>query len=74
MSVPMSAAEIADDLADRIRDGEPPPGSKMPSYHELAVLYGVGTTTIANVMTVLKERGLVVGYQGRGVYVADRRR
>lgn len=72
--MPMSAAQIADDLADRIRGGEYPPGSRLPTYGELANLYNVGSTTITNVINALKERGLVVGMQGRGVYIVDKRR
>lgn len=71
MAIPMSASEIADDLADRIARGEHEPGSRLPSYQDLAVLYGVSTSTIANVVVRLKERGLVVGSQGRGIYVAE---
>ncbi len=72
--LPMSASQIADDLADRIRIGDYPPGSRLPTYGELATLYKVGSTTITNVINALKERGLVVGMQGRGVYVVDQRR
>lgn len=43
----------------------------MPSYRELAVEYHVGITTISNVIALLKDRGVVYGEQGRGVFVAD---
>lgn len=72
MPIPMSSAEVADDLEDRIRTGEYRPGSRMPTHRELAVLYDMGMTTITNVMRVLRERGLVVGRQGKAVYVAER--
>lgn len=71
MPIPMSATEIADDLADRIRRGEYEPGSRLPTYLELATLYGVGETTITTVVRLLKDRGVVVGAQGRGVFVVD---
>lgn len=71
MPLPMSASEIADDMTDRIRAGEYPAGSKLPTYGELAVLYGVGLTTLAKVMAILRDRGLVIGSPGRGVYVPD---
>jgi DNA-binding GntR family transcriptional regulator len=70
----MSAMQIADDLAERIRGGEYPPGSKLPSYRDLMDLYDVGYTTIATVIVILKERGAVVGVQGRGVFVPEGRR
>lgn len=67
MPIPMSAAQIADDLADRIRGGEYPRGTKLPTYRELMDLYDVGYTTAATVVIMLKERGVVVGAPGRGV-------
>jgi DNA-binding GntR family transcriptional regulator len=69
----MSAIEIAEDLAERITAGERGyrPGEKLPSYRELAVLYGVGATTISVVILVLKERGLVEGAPGQGVFVVE---
>lgn len=72
MPVPMSASEIADDLADRILGGEYKPGQRLPSYQELANLYGVSTSTITGVVIRLKERGLVVGAQGRGVFIPEK--
>jgi DNA-binding GntR family transcriptional regulator len=72
--IPLSAEAIANDLADRIERGDRDhePGSRLPSYLELANLYEVSVSTIANVIVRLKERGLVVGAQGRGVFVADK--
>lgn len=67
----MTALEIAEDLAARIWRGDYEPGEKLPSYRELATLYTVGTTTISVVILMLKERGLVEGAVGRGVYVVD---
>ncbi len=69
--VPMSAAQIADDLAARIADGDyGPPGTQLPTYQQLATLYSVGMTTIAKVVLDLKWRGVVVAVQGRGTFVA----
>lgn len=72
MPIPMSSAEIVEDLTDRIYDGEYPPDTKLPSYRELGDLYRVSFSTIAKVILVLRERGLVVGAPGRGVYVVER--
>lgn len=71
MPIPMSAAMIADDLAERIAAGEYPPGSQLPTYRALSRLYGVGYTTISVVVLMLKERGVVVGVPGRGVFVPE---
>lgn len=67
----LSAAQIADDLESRIHRGNYPRGSKLPSYRELAVEYQVGITTISNVIALLKDRGVVYGEQGRGVFVVE---
>lgn len=71
MSVPMSNAQIADDLAERIARGEYPAGSRLPRLAELADIYAVSVSTVQRATDRLKERGLIVGSQGRGMYVAD---
>lgn len=67
----LSAAEIADDIRDRINSGEYPPGSRLPSHPKLAELYDVHYATIQRAMTILRVRGDVRGEQGRGVFVPD---
>jgi GntR family transcriptional regulator len=71
--IPLSTSEIAADLTERIRKGEYEPGSKLPSGPELAALYDVSLSGAARVYLILKERGVVVGRQGKGIYVAQRR-
>ncbi len=70
---PLSAEAIADDIADRIKRGDYEPGQKIETYQELANLYKVSTSTIANMIVRLKVAGWVIGSQGRGVFVADKR-
>lgn len=67
----MTTAQIADDLERRIHRREFNAGDKLPSYRQLAVEYGVGITTISTVIALLRDRGVVYGEQGRGVYVAE---
>lgn len=69
-AVPLSYAQIADDLAARIAVGEYPPGSMLPTTAELADLYSVSVTTAYRAVALLRDRGLAVGSQGRGVFVA----
>lgn len=71
MPIPMTAEQIADDLAARIKSGEYKPGTQLPPYRVLSELYNVGNTTVAKVMTILRARGVVIGVQGRGVYVPE---
>jgi GntR family transcriptional regulator len=69
LPIPPTTREIAEDITDRIRGGEYPPGTKLPPAREIAELYGVSMATAQRVMLILKERGVVVGRQGDGVYV-----
>lgn len=71
-AIPMSSAQIVEDLTARIAAGEWAPGDRLPSYNELADLYSVRFTTIARVILILRERGIVVGVPGKGTYVAER--
>jgi GntR family transcriptional regulator len=67
----MSYRAIADDLAERIKAGEYAPGSAIPSYAELADIYSVSVSTAARAVSLLRDRGVVVGSPGRGVFVPE---
>lgn len=69
--VPPSAREIADDLTVRIRSGEYPPGSRLPTLRELGAIYSVSVSTIQRALDRLDERRLIVSSQGRGTFVVD---
>jgi GntR family transcriptional regulator len=71
MPIPMSSRAIADDLSDRIRTREYPPGAQLPSLRELADLYSVSVSTIQRALELAKDRGLVVSAPGRGLFVAE---
>lgn len=71
-AMPMSAAQVAEDLAARIQAGEyGVAGTQLPRYEDLAELYSVGMTTVAKVIMVLKMQRLVVSVQGKGTFVAE---
>ena len=61
-------AVLYQDVALRLRraisDGTYPPGSRLPSEHELAQRYGVARSTVRHALTVLGEDGLVASHQG----------
>jgi DNA-binding GntR family transcriptional regulator len=61
--------EIADDLQERIMAGEFPPGSAIPQYEQLGEQYGVSKSTGQRAVMLLRDRDLVVGVPGRGVFV-----
>jgi GntR family transcriptional regulator len=67
----MTSTQIAADLTERIKSGEYPPGSQLPTYAALASLYSVSEGTIAGVMRLLRDRGVVVGIPGRGTFVPE---
>lgn len=67
----LSYREIANDIEARIRTGEYPPGSELPSYARLADLYSVSRATVTRAYGLLRDRRLVYGEQGRGVFVAE---
>jgi len=63
--------EIADDLIDRIEQGEYRPGDRLPSRRELALMYSVGTTTADAVMALVVDRGYAYSVHGVGTYVTE---
>jgi DNA-binding GntR family transcriptional regulator len=67
-----NAMQIVEDMAERILSGEYPPGSRLPTTLDLAVMYGVSESTASKVYLLLKLRGLAVGLPGVGVFVPDR--
>jgi len=64
--------QVADDLRAAITDGTFKPGQRLPSGRELARRYGVAAMTVNHAVQVLRDERLVVSYQGRGVFVAER--
>lgn len=65
--------QIAADMQERIERGEYAPGTQIPTYDQLAELYSVHKTTAARAVALLRERRLVEGAPGRGVFVRDSR-
>src|SRR5512142_1749902 len=63
--------QVAAVLARRIADGTYEPNRAIPSGAEIASEFGVSRKTAGQAVALLKRDGLVVGVQGRGVFVAD---
>jgi Transcriptional regulators len=70
-AIPLSYSDIAADITARIKAGEYAPGDKLPSYAQLADLYSVSFSTAARAVALLRDRGVVVGAPGRGVFVKE---
>ncbi|TVY08458.1 FadR/GntR family transcriptional regulator [Paenibacillus cremeus] len=60
---------IADTLRDQIIQGEWAVGSRLPSVEQLAVLHGVGRSTIREALMSLKAHGWVDVKHGGGTFV-----
>jgi DNA-binding GntR family transcriptional regulator len=65
------AAQIADDLRERIESGEFTPGAKLPSLRTLAADYGVTQPTANDALQQLHSDGLAGHSSGRGYFVAE---
>lgn len=70
-AIPMSSAQIVDDITARIRSGEYAPGSQLPTIAALADLYDVSPATISRVMITLRATRTVIGVPGRGTFVPE---
>lgn len=62
---------IVDDFALRIRAGQLPPGTQLPTVRALMARERVALATALRVYQELEAIGLVVGEAGRGTFVRD---
>lgn len=61
--------QLADWLAQQVREGVFPPGSALPTEAELVRQHGVSRTVVREAVSRLKSLGLLASRQGSGVYV-----
>ncbi|MFB4294571.1 winged helix-turn-helix domain-containing protein [Nonomuraea sp. ATR24] len=61
--------QIADDLRAQIRGGSLAPGTPLPSTTRLAEQYDASLSVVKLAVGVLRTEGLVIGQQGKGVFV-----
>ncbi|WP_423791004.1 winged helix-turn-helix domain-containing protein [Micromonospora cathayae] len=62
---------VAEDLTRRIKSGEFPPGSRLPSRAQLCEEYEVSSFVADRVFLILKMNGLTDSLPGAGVYVKE---
>ncbi|MFI6508046.1 winged helix-turn-helix domain-containing protein [Streptosporangium sp. NPDC050855] len=63
--------QIADDLREQIRAGALAPGAPLPSTTQLAERYEASLSVVKLAVGVLRNEGLVIGQQGKGVFVRE---
>ncbi|MDA8392265.1 MAG: GntR family transcriptional regulator [Actinomycetota bacterium] len=64
------STRLGEDLRGRIRSGEFPAGSKLPTEAVLVKDYGVSRSTVRQALKGLEAQGIVVTRHGRGSFVA----
>jgi DNA-binding transcriptional regulator YhcF (GntR family) len=62
--------QIADQMRDRILQGEWPEGERIPSIRELATDIGVNPNTVTKTYQALTELDVIETQRGRGYFVA----
>ncbi|MCX4469364.1 HTH-type transcriptional repressor YvoA [Micromonospora sp. MW-13] len=65
--------QLADLLAKQIEEGKLKPRQPLPSEATLQQEYGVARGTVRSAVRLLRDRGLVVTFTGRGTFVAEKR-
>ena len=62
-------ARLRQAIHDRVTSGEWRPGDQIPTIRELGQLYGVSRITVVQALDELSREGLLVRWQGKGVFV-----
>ncbi|MER6612567.1 winged helix-turn-helix domain-containing protein [Streptomyces xantholiticus] len=61
--------QIAERLREMIQQGVLEPEDSLPSTAQLCDQYGVSASVVKAAISVLRTEGLVIGQQGKGVFV-----
>ena len=69
---PPKYAQVIEELRRRIESGECPPGSLLPSEHQLSEEFHIARPTVVRALRVLREDGWIETQQGKGSFVRGR--
>jgi GntR family transcriptional regulator len=69
---PPKYAQVIAELQRRIEAGEYPPGSLLPSEHQLSAEFGTARPTVVRALRVLRQEGWIETQQGKGSFVRGR--
>lgn len=64
--------QIADQIRERILQGEWQDGERIPSIRELAIELGVNPNTVTKSYQALLDWGIVANQRGRGYFVSEK--
>lgn len=65
---------ISERLRTQILEGRYPPGTKIPSEHQLMEQFEVSRITVRRAIANLVQQGLVITQRGRGAFVKEQRK
>jgi GntR family transcriptional regulator len=60
-------------LRERVSSGEWRPGDQLPTIRQLGELYGVSRVTVVQALDTLAHEGVLVRWQGKGIFVGQPR-
>ncbi len=61
--------QLAEILIGKVRSGEYPPGTRIPSEHALAATHGIGRPTVRQAIDLLVRKRMLLKKRGSGTYV-----
>ena len=69
---PPKYAQVVAEIKRRIEAGDYPPGSLLPSEHQLVQDFGVSRPTVVKALSALRQENWIETQQGRGSFVRGR--
>jgi DNA-binding GntR family transcriptional regulator len=69
---PPKYAQVITEVQRRIESGEYPPGSLLPSEHQLSAEFAIARPTVVRALRVLRQEGWIDTQQGKGSFVRGR--
>jgi GntR family transcriptional regulator len=69
---PPKYAQVVEEIKKRIERGTYPPGSLLPSEHQLVAEFGLSRPTIVKSLSALRQDGWIETQQGKGSFVRGR--
>src|ERR1039457_3606058 len=69
---PPKYAQVIGELRRRIESGEYPPGSLLPSEHQLSDEFAIARPTVVRALRVMRADGWIETQQGKGSFVRGR--